>query len=157
MSRPGFARRRAFLSALLGLGLLLASGASFAEDSDKDDDDSLADKAADRFPQPVPVGTLLNRTVLEPLESQPILGHVREIVRAADGSIKVVVAYGGFLGFGARPIGVPVEAMALLGEYMEIVAFKPAQLDAFPAFDPAGTTKLAADDIIKVGLAKPSH
>ena len=74
-----------------------------------------------------------------------------------DGRVVVVVDFGGFLGFGARSIAVPVDAMVLLGQDMEIVAFTPEQLRQFPTFSPFGTTDVANDAIIEVGLAKPSH
>nr|WP_294524083.1 PRC-barrel domain-containing protein [uncultured Rhodopila sp.] len=118
---------------------------------------SLANSTAMRFPQPVRVGDLLGREVLRPVESQDILGRVRGLVRDRDGRIMVVVDFGGFLGIGARPIAVPVDAMVLLGQDMEIVAFTPDQLRHFPTFSPSGTTDVADDTIIKVGLAKPSH
>ena len=121
---------------------------------------SLAESAAMRFPQPVRVGDLLGREVLRPVESQDDLGRVRRLVRVGNGQIMVVVDFGGFLGFGTRPIAVPVDAMVLLGQDMEIVAFTPKQLRQFPTFSPSGATDVAdvADDtIIKVGLAKPSH
>jgi hypothetical protein len=118
---------------------------------------SLAQSTAMRFPQPVRVGDLLDREVLRPVESQDVLGRVRRLVRDRDGQILVVVDFGGFLGFGTRPIAVPVDAMVLLGQDMEIVAYTPAQLRLFPTFSPVGTTDVANDTIIKVGLAKPSH
>jgi hypothetical protein len=118
---------------------------------------SLAESTAMRFPQPVRVGDLLGREVLRPVESQDILGRVRGVVRDRDGGTVVVMDFGGFLGFGARPIAVPVDAMVLLGQDMEIVAFTPEQLRQFPTFSPSGTTEVANDTIIKVGLAKPSH
>jgi hypothetical protein len=118
---------------------------------------SLAQSAAMRFPQPVRVGDLIGREVLRPVESQDVLGSVRRVVRDRDGQILVVVDFGGFLGFGARPIAVPVDAMVLLGQDMEIVAYTPAQLRQFATFSASGTTGVANDTIIKVGLAKPSH
>lgn len=118
---------------------------------------SLAQSTAMRFPQPVRLGDLLGREVLRPVESQDVLGRVRRLVRDRDGQIMVVVDFGGFLGFGARPIAVPVDAMVLLGQDMEIVAYTPDQLRHFPTFSPAGTTDIAKDTTIKVGLAKPSH
>lgn len=118
---------------------------------------SLAQSAAMRFPQPVRVGDLIGRDVLRPVESQDVLGHVRRVVRDRDGEILVVVDFGGFLGLGTRPIAVPIDAMVLLGRDMEIVAYTPAQLRQFSTFSPSGTTKVANDTIIKVGLAKPSH
>ncbi len=118
---------------------------------------SLAESSAMRFPQPVRVGDLLGREVLRPVESQDVLGRIRRLVRDRDGRIMVVVDFGGFLGFGNRPIAVPVDAMVLLGQDTEIVAFTPDQLRQFPTFSPSGTTDVADDTIIKMGLAKPSH
>lgn len=118
---------------------------------------SLAEAAARRLPQPVRVGDLRERRVLQPLESQPVLGRVREVVRRVDGTLHVVVDYGGLFGFFARPIAVPVEAMVLLGQEMEIIDFTPEQLERFATFDGASTTPLPPDSIIRVGLARPSH
>ena len=110
-----------------------------------------------RFPQPVRVGDLIGREVLRPVESQDVLGRVRRVVRDGNGQIMVVVDFGGFLGFDSRPIAVPVDAMVLVGQDMEIVAFTPKQLRQFPTFSRVGTTDVADDALIKVGLAKPSH
>lgn len=118
---------------------------------------SLAQSAAMRFPQPVRVGDLLHRLVLRPVEAQTILGRVRAVVRDAQGQVLVVMSYGGFMGFGGHAIAVPVDAMVLLGQDMEVVAFTPAQLAALPTFSPTGTTPVSDDTTIKVGLAKPSH
>ncbi len=118
---------------------------------------SLAASTAMRFPQPVRVGDLLRREVLQPVESQNVLGKVRQVVRDDTGAIQVVMDFGGFLGFGTRPIAVPIDAMVLLGRDMEVVAFAPRQLAAFPTFLEAGTVPVPPDTIIKVGLAKPSH
>ena len=118
---------------------------------------SLTESAAMRFPQPVRVGDLIGREGLRPVESQDVLGRVRRIVRDQNGQIMVIVDFGGFLGLGSRPIGVPVDAMVLLGQDMEIVAFTPDQLRQFPTFSPTGAADVSGDTIIRVGLAKPSH
>ena len=118
---------------------------------------SLAASAARRFPQPVRVGDLLERRVLQPLESQPTLGWVQAVVKEPNGVIDVVVDYGGWFGLFARPIAVPVDAMALLGQYMEILDFTPKQLRQFKTFDRTGTTVVPPDSVIRVGLARPSH
>jgi hypothetical protein len=118
---------------------------------------SLAASAAMRFPQPVRVGDLVGRDVLRPVESQNVLGHVRQVVRDSSGQIMVVIDFGGFLGFGSRPIAVPVDGMVLLGQDMEVVAFTSQQLRQFPTFSASGRVPIPRDTIIKVGLAKPSH
>ena len=144
------------LCRLVVLGVLIGGGAVHAQQP-APPGMSLAEAAARRFPQPIRAGDLLRRQVLRPIESQPSLGRVSEVVKQADGTIDVVVEYGGLLGLFARPIAVPVDAMVLLGQYMEIVDFTPKQLRQFKTFDGAGTTPLPPDSIIRVGLARPSH
>ncbi len=112
--------------------------------------------AGRRFPQPVRVGDLLGRTVLQPLESQPVLGRVERLVRRGDGRVDVVIRYGGVLGLGSRPIAVPLAATAVLGEYLEVVDDTPDQLDRFPT-DAGTAAALAPDEVVRVGLARPSH
>lgn len=117
---------------------------------------TLARDAAGRHPQPVRVGQLIGEAVLQPVPSKRLLGRVRAVVRTGAGRTDVVVAYGGVLGFGTRPIAVPVDAMVLLGRTMEIVSYTPADLERFPTWNGAGTP-IPPDETIKVGLAKPSH
>jgi hypothetical protein len=118
---------------------------------------SLAQSNAMRFPQPVRIAQLLGRVVLQPVENQTVLGHVRGVVRDNQGQVLVVMNYGGFLGFGSRLIAVPLDAMVLVGEVMEVAAFTPEQLRRFATFTPSGTTPVPAETVVKVGLAKPSH
>ena len=112
--------------------------------------------AARRFPQPVRVGDLINRVVLRPIESRAVLGHVLQVVRLGSGRVEVVVNYGGVFGWRARPIAVPIEAMVLLGNELEILDFTPRQLEAFPSYLDNGDA-LAADEMVRMGLAHPSH
>jgi hypothetical protein len=152
----------ASLRLLLVCGMLAVAGAAHAQSRTPGGMPpppgmTLAESAAMRFPQPVRVGDLLGREVLRPVESQEVLGQVRRVVRDRSGLIIVVIDFGGFLGFGSRPIAVPVDAMVLVGQDMEIVAFTPKQLQQFPTFSSSGTTDVPDDTIIKVGLAKPSH
>jgi hypothetical protein len=150
------------LRQMLVCGMIAISGAAHAQSATPGGMPpppgmSLAESAAIRFPQPVRVGDLIGREVLRPVESQDVLGRVRRVVRNQNGQIKVVVEFGGFIGFGSRPIAVPADAMVLLGRDMEIVAFTPQQLQQFPTFSASGTTDVPNDLMIKVGLAKPSH
>ena len=117
----------------------------------------LATAALRRFPQPVPAGTLIGQTVLQPVESKTVLGRVERVVRSRDGQVQLVVAYGGWLGMGARPIAVPLDAMALLGRDVEILDFTPKELSRFPAYDASLSDPVASNVTIRIGLARPSH
>jgi hypothetical protein len=147
---------------LVLLGSLLPGGGVFAQSHTPGgmpppDGMSLAQSAAMRFPQPVRVGDLLQRNVLQPVATRNLLGTVEQVVRSADGTVDVVIRFGGFLGFGTRLIAVPVDAMVLLGQDMEVVAYTPDQLDALPTYSSGDAKPLPSDSLIKVGLAKPSH
>jgi hypothetical protein len=117
----------------------------------------LAERQARRFPQPVLVGALIGRDVLKPVEAQTILGRVAAVVRGKDGGLDVIVRFGGVLGFGARPIAVPIEAMALMGQFMAVMDFTPEQLGTFPTDDGAALQPVAANETIRVGIVKPFH
>ena len=117
-------------------------------------DAALVERAAKRFPQPVRVGDLIERDVLLPKEYQTVLGRVAAVARRGDGVV-LVVRFGGVLGFGARPIAVPMEAVVLLGEHVAIMDFTPEQLRTFPTVDALPT--LASNETIRVGLARPFH
>lgn len=144
----------AFFPALV-IAALLLPGAALAQ-APKPPAMPAAEATARRFPQPVRVGDLLGRAVLQPLESQPLLGRVGAVVRRPDGTIDVVLERGGILALTRRRIAVPVDAMALLGQDM-VLDLTPGQLDALPTFDGTGTEEVGPDTTIKVALARPSH
>jgi hypothetical protein len=137
-------------------GLALTSSGVVAQDS-VPPEAGMAAIAARRFPQAVRVGDLINRTVIEPLESRPVLGHVTDVVRVSNGKEEIVMRHGGFFGFGGRRIAVPIEAMALLGNELEVLDYTPQQLNTFPTYSGGGTMPLAPNDVIRMGLARPSH
>jgi hypothetical protein len=138
---------------LLLIGLLSTAGVQAQEAAPPGVD--LATFAAKRFPQPVRVGDLIHRTVLEPVESRRILGHVDQVVRLDTGPA-IVMTFGGFLGLGSHKIAVPLDAMVLLGSELEVLDFTPQQLEHFAIYTGSGTA-LSADEIIQMGLAHPSH
>lgn len=141
------------LAAWLLAGLLLAASVHAQE---------ATQQAARRFPQPVRVGDLIHRQVLRPVEWQTVLGRVEGVTRRADGAVLVVVdardaGWRGALGLGARPVAVPADALALLGEYLALMDLTPDQLQALPTFDPAGTVPVLPGDTIRMGLVRPFH
>ena len=154
IQRRGTTARLRCLVAALGWALLCATAAAAPAPTPA----SLAGAAARRFPQPVRVGTLLHRSVLQPVESQKVLGHVRAVVRSADGTVELVVDEGGLLfGLDARPVAVPADALALQGPDLDLPGLTPAQLRALPTFDAASAAPLPDNATIMMGLAGPSH
>lgn len=123
------------------------------------DDPSPGSLAAERYPQPVRVGDVLGRDVLQPVEAQPVLGRVRAVVRGPGGALELVMTQGGFLGLGARQIAVPLGAAALMGEYVAMMDLTPAQLDALPDSPTIAppNVPLPPDATIRMGLVRPFH
>lgn len=117
----------------------------------------VAERAARRFPQPVRVGDLLDRRLLEPKEAQPVLGRVADVVRQRDGGTRFVVRIGGWFGLGARSVAVPADAVALLGEHVALTDLTPEQLHMLPSLDPASVSSLPRDERIRVGVVRPFH
>ena len=119
--------------------------------------EQLRQNAAKRFPQPVRVGDLLGRQVLQHLESQPTIGFVSDVVKGSDDRISVIVDLGGRIAFSRRPVAVPVEAMALNGQYMEINEYSPEQIAALPTYAPGGDVAVPRQAMIDVALSGPAH
>ena len=107
---------------------------------------------AKRFPQPVRVGDLSNRLVLEPSNHQTVLGRVDSVSRDASGRLFLVVRYGGVLGIGTRKIGVPLETTTLLGQFMQIVDIPQDELARLPVFDSAATQALSDNEVVRIGI-----
>lgn len=118
---------------------------------------SLAQSAAMRFPQPVRVGDLPGRAVIEPVEAQTMLGRVRSIVRDDRGTVLAVIRLDRWFGLRSRTVVIPIDAMVLVGDVLEPVIYTPAQLWQLPPFDLSSAVALSDDATIRVGLAKPSH
>ncbi|SFU70542.1 hypothetical protein SAMN02799631_01852 [Methylobacterium sp. 174MFSha1.1] len=128
----------------------------------------MAARAARRFPQPVRVGDLAGRLLLQPQESQPVLGRVTGLVRRGD-AVAVIVRLDGALGlgwlglqridwsgFGPRLVAVPVEAVALLGEHVALMGLTPEGLRALSTVTP-GSAAIPPDATIRVGIVRPFH
>jgi hypothetical protein len=129
----------------------------------------MAGRAARRSPQPVRAGDLAGRLLLQPDESQPVLGRVAGLVRRG-GTVEMVVLLDGewglgwlglrrldWHGFGSRRVAVPVEAVALLGEHVALMDLTPERLQALPTFAPGSATGITPDETIRVGIVRPFH
>ncbi len=108
------------------------------------------EKMRRRYPQPVKVGDLIGLPVLD--DEDRTLGRVKSVVRAGDGKIKVIVAYGGYLGWGQRPVAVPLEVVAIAGRQLAALDMTRAEFDAAPTWGEAGSQPIAPGEIIRIAL-----
>jgi PRC-barrel domain len=110
------------------------------------------EKMQRRFPQPVKVGDLVGLPLLD--DDDSTLGRVKSVVRTADGKIKLIVSYGGFLGLGQRPIAVPIEVVAIAARQLAALDMTRAQLDAAPTWDKAQGKPIPPTEMIRIALYK---
>jgi hypothetical protein len=105
-----------------------------------------------RYPQPVRVGDLIGLPVLD--DDDRTIGRIRLVARTPQGKIQLVVPYGGFLGWGNRPVIVPIEVVAIAGRQVAALDMPRAEFDSAPVWDAAKGTPLAPDDSIRIALYK---
>ena len=116
------------------------------------------EKMARRFPQPVRVGFLIGRAVLDNEENT--IGHVRRVVRTAEGKIELIVGYSrwfAWLGWWERPVAVPVPLVAMLGPYVFAIDMPVAEFQWAPEWTAGESKELGADEVIQVALTKTWH
>ncbi|MFZ0527594.1 MAG: PRC-barrel domain-containing protein [Xanthobacteraceae bacterium] len=105
-----------------------------------------------RFPQAVRVGDLIGLPVLD--DDSRTLGHVRQVVRTPQGKVKLIVACGGFLGFGRRLIAVPIEVVGIFGRQLASLDMPRKEYAQAPTWQEAGDRVVPNDDSVRVALAR---
>lgn len=107
-----------------------------------------------RFPQPVRVGDLIGLPVLD--DSASTLGHVREVVRTKENQIELIVAYDGFLGWGTRPVAVPIEVVGIAGRHITALDMPRKEFASARTWIPseAGAQAIPNDTTIRIALSR---
>ena len=98
------------------------------------------------------VGDLIGLPVLD--ESDRTLGYVRQVVRTPQNKIELIVAYGGFFGWGARPVAVPIEVVGIEGRQLASLDMPRSEYAAAPTWRETNDTVIPDDDTISVALAR---
>jgi hypothetical protein len=112
-----------------------------------------------RFPQPIRVGDLVGLPVLDDRDST--IGFVRQVVRAPDGKIQLVVPYGRWFGWVGGPfdryrrmVGVPLERVAMLGRQVAALDMPREDFDSAPAFDARNYAAVPHEDTIRIAITR---
>ncbi len=112
----------------------------------------MEERMARRLPQPVRVGDLIGLRVVD--DGDSTLGFVRRVVRTPENKIELIVAYGGWFGWGARPVAVPVEVVGIEGRQLASLDMPRSAYAAAPTWQAPDATALPNDATIRVALAR---
>ena len=118
-------------------------------------DDTPAARMARRWPQKVTVAALIGLPVND--DRDRTLGIVRQVVRAADGSIRLIVAYNrtfAWFGWFTRPVAIPIEVVALYGRQLASLDMQPDAWRAAPDWVAGTERPLPPEEVIRVALTK---
>lgn len=153
--------KRRSSSLLFLAGALIAAGPSQAiAQGDAAEKKMESPRAQARFPQAVQVGVLPGRRLIEPEESQHVLGRVKGVVQAKDGSNQLVIETGGplsWIGIGTRLVLVKTDDCALLGEYVVLADVDPSDFHHLPTYQTGSLPVVQPNTIIRMGIVKPFH
>ena len=105
-----------------------------------------------RFPQPVKVGDLIGLRVLD--DNDFTIGRVRQVVRTESGKILLIVSYGGWFGWGTRPVAVPIEVVAILGRQIAALDMPPHEFAAAPTWQGKDAQILPNNEMIRIALGR---
>ena len=145
---------------LAAIGKVMATGMAIvcltsAGMADEQKPMTAAQRMQARYPQPVRVGDLIGLPVLD--DSAVTLGHVREVVRTKENQIELIVAYGGFLGWGTRPVAVPIEVVGIAGRHLTSLDMPPERICGRANMDailPDAGAQIADNATIKIALSR---
>jgi hypothetical protein len=143
------------LLALLVASPLPASAAEGGQESagqGQEEKISPEERMRRRFPQKVRVGDLIGRPLLD--DDDRTLGHVREVVRTAEGKVLLIVPSGGLFGFGERLVAVPIELVAALGPYVAAVDMPSEDFAKAPTWYGANSEPVGRDEIIRIAITR---
>jgi hypothetical protein len=149
---PAIAATPANRSLIDGPAYQLVTGTTAPADPDAWESLSPAERMKRRWPQPVKVGFLIGLPILDYDDST--LGHVRKVVRTADGNIQLIVDYGGWLTWKKKPVAVPIETVAILARQINALEFLPEDFEKAPAWNDPAAQELSGDTTIQIAITR---
>ncbi len=105
-----------------------------------------------RYPQPITVGALIGARVTD--NDSRTLGFVRQVVRTPQNQIDLIVDYGGWFGWGARPVAVPIAVVGSLGREVASLDMPRSDYAVAPTWQSNSDAVLPAGDTIRIALAR---
>ena len=105
-----------------------------------------------RYPQPIRVGALIGARVSD--NDSRTIGFVRQVVRTPQNRIDLIIDCGGWFGWGARPVAVPIAVLGVFGREVASLDMPRSEYASAPTWRSAGDTVLPNDDSVRIALAR---
>lgn len=105
-----------------------------------------------RFPQKVRVGDLIGLPMLD--HDDRTLGHVKDVVRTPDGKIVLIMPFGGWFSCSGRPVGVPIETVAILARHLNVLDIPREDFPALATWKDSEGTPIAPDETIRIAISR---
>jgi hypothetical protein len=122
------------------------------DSSDEDEAETQEDKYENRFPQDVSVSDVVGKLLIE--GNNATIGRIKGVVKTKDGKLKLIVPYGGFLGFGGRLVAVPIEVVASIGTALVSVDMERPAYEAAPTWVQTDEMLLGPTAPIRVAITR---
>lgn len=145
-----------------GRNLVVASAPQAQEPKEESDEAQLSpeERMNRRFPQPIRVGDLIGLPVLDGKDST--IGFIQQVVRTPEGKIQLIVPYRrqfgwlppGVVGWGTRPVAVPIETVAILGRQVAALEMEPDDFEDAPTFTASEAAPLNPNDSIRIAITR---
>jgi hypothetical protein len=114
--------------------------------------DSPEARMSRRYPQKIRVARLLGAEIVA--DDRKVLGIIRQVVRAPDGKIRLIVAYSRWLGLFPRLVAVPIERVGSLGQQVGSIDMEESEYIAAPTWVEGVDHPISPDEEIRIALAK---
>jgi hypothetical protein len=105
-----------------------------------------------RYPQPIRVGDLVGARVSD--NDSRTIGYVRHVVRTPQDRIDLIVDYGGWFGWGTRPVAVPIAVLGVFGREVASLDMPRSDYASAPTWQSSSDTVLPNDDSVRIALAR---
>lgn len=132
--------------------LMRAEGGAHTQPGPEQDGLTPQQRMERRFPQKVRVGDLIGLPLQD--YDDRVLGYVKEVVRTPDGHVVLVMPFGGWFGYGGRPVGVPIETVAILARHLNVLDLPREAFPDLPTWNDGEGTPIPPDDIIRIAISR---
>ena len=105
-----------------------------------------------RFPQKVRVGDLIGLPMLD--YDDRTMGHVTNVVRTADGKIKLISTCCGYFDWNRHQVAVPIETVAILARQIDVLDITRDDFFGLVGWNGSDGTTLGADETIRIAISR---